>query len=170
MPGPLPKSRAENEANGNPGKRGSRGRPKNKPAPFVEVDTEWPEPPDWLSKDARKEWDRLLPLLAELGLMTQIYGISLAQLCNWYTRAVKCEKELNKGLKELLPNGYYQVKKEFQMARDSWAAYDKVAAQFAMNPKAWSALRLPPPKKSTKKEDGSSTPTEEAVRRADLFD
>lgn len=166
MPGPLPKSRAEKDLKENAGKHG-RGRKRNKPEEFIEIDTALPEPPEWLSGDARKEWDRLLPLLAELGLMTEIYGTALAELCTWYARAVKCEKELNKGLKIKLKNGYYQKKPEVAIAKDCWAAYNARAAQFAMNPKAWSALRLPQPKK--KKPDDDKNTTSEAARRARIF-
>lgn len=43
-----------------------------------------PEKPDYLNKLASKEWDRVVPLLAEHGIISDIDGPSIALYCELY--------------------------------------------------------------------------------------
>jgi len=58
---------------GNPGQR---RLPKGEPQPERGA-----EPPTWLPVAARKEWNKLAPMLDRLGVLTEADGETLAQLC-----------------------------------------------------------------------------------------
>jgi len=80
--GPPPTPRALRVARGNPGKR-PIPRETLKPAAGA-------EPPPRLNQAAREEWDRLVPELHRLGLLTQLDRAALAAYCDaWalYRRA-----------------------------------------------------------------------------------
>jgi P27 family predicted phage terminase small subunit len=75
---------------GNPGKRAINHRePQPNPAR--------PRPPKWLSKAARKQWDRLAKDLHDCGLLTSIDQLALALLCEnysmWYDAKLLVEVE-----------------------------------------------------------------------------
>ena len=56
----------------------SAGRPVNSGPAFKRVP---PEPPEWLSTEARAEWDRVLPGLARLDLLKPEDRAGLASYC-----------------------------------------------------------------------------------------
>ena len=61
-----------------------------------------PEKPDWLLPAAAEEWDRLLPELAERGLVDGLNWGLFAGYCTAYARWVEAEKWMNE-------NGTYAV-------------------------------------------------------------
>ena len=83
--GPLPKPAALKALEGNPGKRAldlSAGV-----NPRVEV----PSAPRHLSKEARKEWARITPILEELGLISGLDRTALALYCQAFGRLSELE-------------------------------------------------------------------------------
>lgn len=69
--GPAPKPTALKVLEGNPGKRALPvGEPRPRPTA--------PSCPDWLSEDAKAEWQRHAPELERLGLLTILDGAPLA--------------------------------------------------------------------------------------------
>jgi P27 family predicted phage terminase small subunit len=54
-----------------------------------------PRMPSYLSKDARREWKRLLPLLIERGSLTAGDAQGLSLHCETFARWVKCQKQIN---------------------------------------------------------------------------
>ena len=75
--------------NGNPGHR-----PLNKDEPMP--DAAIPTCPSHLDEVAVAEWDRLVPELYELGLLTKIDRTSLAAYCQLYSRWVDAERQIQK--------------------------------------------------------------------------
>lgn len=71
---------------GNPGKR---PLPENEPQPQVGI----PVPPDWLSLEARAEWDRLVRDIAP-GVLTVDCRAALTQCCTSWARYVEAEKAI----------------------------------------------------------------------------
>lgn len=70
---------------GNPGRRPiSEAEPK--PEPGV------PRAPDWLSPVARQEWERIVPRLAAIGLLTMVDGFALEGFCVSYGHWVEHER------------------------------------------------------------------------------
>lgn len=68
---------------GNRGKRPLRNEPK--PPPLS------PEPPDWLDAEARAEWERVIPLLDEIGVLARLDRSSLAAYCSLWSKYVEAE-------------------------------------------------------------------------------
>ncbi len=75
--------------NGNPGKR---PLPKNepKPAPIT------PNRPAWVTGEGKKMWDRLVPELEKLGLITIVDGEAFAAACHSWGTYVECQKFFKK--------------------------------------------------------------------------
>lgn len=71
--GRPPKPTALKLIEGNPGKRRAKGEPKPPPSK--------PRRPQWLVGYARTEWDRVVPTLDRLGLLTTIDRTVLAAYC-----------------------------------------------------------------------------------------
>ena len=77
--GRPPKSTAVKIAEGNPGKRRLN---TNEPTPERGI----PPKPTALGAVASKEWDRITPMLFELGLLTAVDGAALAAYCANFQR------------------------------------------------------------------------------------
>lgn len=80
-----PKPSALKALNGNPGKRAFN---KNEPKPEV---TE-PEMPKGMSTFARREWKRVVPLLLELGMLTNLDRAVLEGYCEAYGESKQAQK------------------------------------------------------------------------------
>jgi len=165
MPGPLPESEEIKKLKGNPGKRGrpkiEQQTPPGGAGKGAQVD--WicrePEMPKWLSKEAQEHWKELVPMLMAKNLICELDGFILAQLCSAYSRAVKAEKELAKGLSKKLANGYSQPKAEIKIAKEAWKAYHQDAEKFGLTPQARAKMRLPAlkaPKNATRESESQS--------------
>jgi P27 family predicted phage terminase small subunit len=63
---------------GNPGHRPIQ----NEPAPATDI----PKMPTFLNDEAKTEWQRICPLLEELGIVSQIDRAALAAYCQAYAR------------------------------------------------------------------------------------
>ena len=60
------------------------------------VDQKRPQRPHWLIGEARKCWDRLVPLLEQAGLLAQLYREPLAMLCSAWADYVEADQQLAK--------------------------------------------------------------------------
>jgi len=72
---------------GNPGKRPLNG---NEPRPEGKI----PDCPSHLDSVAKKEWERVAPMLVKLGLLTEMDRPALAAYCQLYSRWVAIEEEM----------------------------------------------------------------------------
>ena len=50
----------------------------------IELPPGVPEKPEWLNKEASAEWDRVVPLLMDHGILSDIDGAALAVYCELY--------------------------------------------------------------------------------------
>ena len=95
--------------NGNPGKR---PLPKNEPKPTPTA----PDCPEWLSDNAKAEWQRIAPQLEKLGLLTQVDQTALAAYCESWALYKDCTEYIHK-------NGYsyplFERDKDGEIKRDS---------------------------------------------------
>jgi P27 family predicted phage terminase small subunit len=89
MSGPPPKPTVLRIAEGNPGKR-----PFNKREPHPKATR--PKMPKHLDERAKREWKRLCPMLARLGVLTEADGIALANLCVDYSILQQAQESLAK--------------------------------------------------------------------------
>jgi P27 family predicted phage terminase small subunit len=156
------------------GKRGPQPTPKR----ILELRGSWrakergdnPQPtpgappcPTWLDKEARKEWQRLVPELERMGLLTVVDGAALTCLCTawaeyiWATKTLEAEgRVVTCGGKVVeKPDGTFEVlgaqlvpHPAVAMQRSAWKAVKDFAALFGLNPSARTGLHVPtaPPK------------------------
>ena len=102
---------------GNPG---HRTLPKGEPQPKAGA-----HPPPWLSVAARKEWDRLAPMLERLGVLTEADADALGQLCA--ARAVF----------------QYQLREFGKFSTELWRAMQAAEAKFGLTPADRARLSVP---------------------------
>ena len=88
--GRKPKPAAAKKLAGNPGKR----KPKKTPA--TSTPATMPKPPAWISAEAKAEWLRVGPLLAERGLLTELDAGVFTVYCNSWTMYLAAFKEVKK--------------------------------------------------------------------------
>lgn len=135
--GPVPKPTKLKLIEGNPGKR-PLNQNEPKPEPIA------PDPPKWLTGEAKKEWLRVAPELEKLGLLTRVDMAALAGYCQAYATWVKAEKILKKeGLTFTTPNGYIQQRPEVSIAQKSLQIVRGFCAEFGLTPSARSRMSLP---------------------------
>ena len=66
-----------------------------------------PEPHEMLTGDALEEWERIVPELAAVGLMTEIYRGPITAYCQAWGRWVDAEEKVREiGSIVRTPNGY----------------------------------------------------------------
>lgn len=144
--GPQPTPNLLKLVRGNPGKR-----PINLADgvnPLVEI----PDMPKHLSREARKEWKRITPLLAQEGLIARMDRSILALYCQAWGRMAELEAAMNgkiemcvrKGMSyeeaverssyDVTPKGYKQQAALVNMIRAQADAVARYAAHFGLSP------------------------------------
>lgn len=132
--GPAPKPTYLKILNGNPGKRALN---KDEPKPERTA----PKCPTWLEEDAKKEWKRIAPKLAKMGLLTTIDMAAFAAYCQAYARWKQAEEALAKhGTVFKTPNGYIQQLPQVALARNYARLMKEFMQQFGMTPSARTAI------------------------------
>lgn len=147
--GPLPKPSALKLLEGNAGKR-----PLDLSAgvnPRVEI----PSAPAHLSKDAKKEWKRITPLLEELGLISGLDRSALALYCQAQGRLSELETAFNAQVARLVqdkgldypaavyeashavtPSGYAQQSVIVQLIKSHREQVNRYLMHFGLSPAA----------------------------------
>ncbi len=128
--GPAPQPTVITKLKGNPGKR-----PLNKHEP--KPDIVLPYCPEFLDKDARKEWDRLAPILLRMKVLTEADYIALASLCQAYSTMVKAQVQLNKtGILFKTPSGYIQQSPLISIVNNCTEKIVTLCREFGLTPSA----------------------------------
>lgn len=147
---------------------GNRGKRKldieNEMQPTLGV----PDAPDWLPPEAAAEWDRVVPELDRLNLLSEIDRASLSAYCLEWARFVEAEEHIRENGMVLL-----QIEKELDDGRIlisrsvknpavtiSHAAQAQMrawCAEFGLSPSARSRVKLPG---RSGDGDGKSNPAE----------
>ena len=145
-PGTKPKPTALKALEGNPGKR-----PLNmkEPKPSAEI----PKCPWWFDYWARKEWNRVCPELHRLGLLTSIDAAALEGYCSAYSRWLKAEREVLKGVTyEYMELKSLQLKRtvkpEVAVARDALNQVKAFCTEFGLTPSSRARMIIPSQDKS----------------------
>ena len=146
--GPQPKPTALRLLEGNPGKRAldlSAGV-----NPRVEI----PSAPAHLSKEAKKEWKRITPILEELGLISGLDRTALGLYCQAVGRLVELELAFNGQVKRLeeggasyvdavarasqseTPSGYVQQSVMTQLIKNHREQVNRYLMHFGLSPAA----------------------------------
>lgn len=87
MAGRLPKPTAVKELQGNPGKR-----KLNRTEPPTQKGA--PEMPLFITATAEQEWDRIVPILLEMNVLTTADGAALANYCMTFARWQEAESAI----------------------------------------------------------------------------
>lgn len=127
---------------GNPGRRPLN---QNEPKPTVEV----PPRPSHLVGHARKEWDRITPLLERYGLLTKIDHAGVEAYCVVYGRWVEAEKKLRKSTMVVTVNGKPMTSPWLTIASAALVELRKYLAEFGMTPASRSRISAEKPAEDT---------------------
>ena len=134
--GPAPKPTVMKQLAGNPGKR-----PLNGEEP--QFDASAPTCPRHLSTTARREWKRVVHILVDAGVVTQVDRAILALYCQSYGRWVDAENKLAKGeMTEETPNGMVVQAAWLQIANKAMEFVKRYAEQLGMTPAARSRIHV----------------------------
>jgi len=114
MASPRPKPTALKILEGNPGKRPLNAR-EPQPEPGI------PECPEHLTGDARKEWERITPLLDAVGLLSEMDMAGVAGYCQAWGHFVDANRKLNRHgiLLKGKTEGEYTINPYYRVAQDA---------------------------------------------------
>jgi P27 family predicted phage terminase small subunit len=122
------------ELSGNPG-----GRPLNKAEPVPPSGA--PEPPMELSPEAQLEWDRICPLLIEMGVCSSVDTAALAAYCECFAQWVSATRMVRKvGAVLKTKAGFPVVSPYVAIASKSLDQMRKFLVEFGMTPSSRSRI------------------------------
>ena len=122
---------------GNPGKR---PLPKGEPQPTIGIPTR----PGWLSPEAKREWNRVVVELAELGLLAKIDRALISAYCQcWatYVSAIRLIHE--RGMTFETPSGYVAQRPEVAIALRNLEKMNQLSGKFGLSPSDRSKMAMP---------------------------
>jgi P27 family predicted phage terminase small subunit len=135
--GPIPKSNAQRILEGNPSKRPLRKEPP-KPGPAV------PICPSWLSEAAKKEWKRITPELARMGLLSKLERNILAGYCSAYALWQQSQEVLNRqGTVYVTAKGKLETRPEVEIAKTTGEAMNAFARELGLTANGRARMDLP---------------------------
>jgi len=141
MKGRKPKPNAMKALAGNPGKR-----ELNQDEPRFEAGI--PDPPAFLNKEAKVEWDRVAVELYAKGVLAKVDRAALAAYCRWWAVFAKASEELdNFGLMQTAQSGYEAPSGWLALMKQASEQMHKFATEFGMTPSSRSRLKVTPPPK-----------------------
>jgi P27 family predicted phage terminase small subunit len=154
--GRRPKPTALKKREGNPGKR--RLNEHEPVAPSGD-----PEMPAKLPAAAKTEWQRILPELRQLGVLSKIDRAALAAYCHAFARWFQAEQEIRKlGIvvrEPILRNGFatkfvrYKKNPAVTISEGAMKLMKSFLIEFGMTPAARSRLSAADPDAKRKKQD-----------------
>jgi P27 family predicted phage terminase small subunit len=116
-------------------------RASNCPEPSPEV----PEVPEWLSLEAKAEWSRLAPQLADLGLLSALDRASFAAYCSaWSDFRESSEHVATEGAILVSAAGGKYENPWLSIKKRSSEALRKWGAEFGISPAARTSLHVAP--------------------------
>jgi P27 family predicted phage terminase small subunit len=114
--------------------------PLNEPQPDPAIPTR----PGWLLPEAKREWNRIVPQLSALGLLTALDRGAIAGGCQWWGMFVDAVKDIEKnGTTFETDTGYQGPRPSVALAIKSWQQYLAFAARFGLTPSDRSRLSIP---------------------------
>ena len=120
-----------------------RGWASDQGAPELGV----PKMLSWLDKTARAEWRRVVPQLAELGVLTRVYGAALEAYCSTYSKAVAFQQLADASPMVEGQHGL-KINPAVSEARKQWALVCLFASEFGLTPSGRTRVGAPVTKKA----------------------
>ena len=130
---------------GNPGHR-----PLNEDEPQPTAMETMPSPPDHLTDEAKKEWLRIVPLLMQSQMISDVDTGAVCAYCQAYGRWVSAEIEVNRtGLVVTGAMGGQVINPYLHVANKALDHLRKLIIEFGMTPSSRSRVTAIPKKKTT---------------------
>lgn len=143
--GPKPKPTVMHVLNGNPGKRDISD--KIKLEEMIQKFDDYPEAPAWIQKNkiAYEEWNRVVPRLVDVGLLTQNDTSALEAYCKCYSRYREAEEEMDRLNTTYFktPQGYVQQLPQISIAQKYLRLAKEFMTEFGLTPSARGRMLLP---------------------------
>lgn len=99
--------------------------------------------PDWLSKEAKEEWQRLAPKLEALGLLTAHDEIAFAAYCQAYAKWREAEIFMNEnGTIVRTDSGYWQQVPQVTISTQNLKIMMNLSSRFGLTPSDRARLDL----------------------------
>ncbi len=149
--GRPPKPKGINDLNGDPGKRR-----RNTVEPTLPPET--PEPPPTLDDVSRAEWDYIVPLMSQMGVLTRIDRSALIAYCEAWSRYRRvCDEVIKYGFEDL--DG--KATAAARLVKAYGQEVLRYLVEFGMTPAGRARMRIVLPTKGEKKKSkwGSTLPT-----------
>ena len=122
---------------GNPGKR---PLPKGEPQPTLGI----PSRPEWLSPEAKREWNRVTRELDRIGLLAKVDRALLASYCDCWGRYVEAVKDLREnGTTFTTDKGYQGPRPSVGIAQKALQQMMQLSARFGFTPADRSKMAAP---------------------------
>jgi P27 family predicted phage terminase small subunit len=104
-----------------------------------------PRCPTHLGSEAKREWRRLAPQLARLGLLSKIDREALALFCQAWARWVEAEEALKRyGVMVKSPNGFPMQSPYLAVANKAMEQMRALLAEFGMSPSSRTRVHATP--------------------------
>src|SRR3990172_2095863 len=138
MRGRKPKPTVLRAIEGNPGKR-----PLNDREPKPPEGT--PDCPEYLDEHGKAEWFRLVPILKQMRVFTEVDRTALAAYCTAFSRWIHAEAQVKKyGTIVKSPEKGFPMKSPYLcVASEAMEAMRKFMVEFGLTPSSRSRLRVP---------------------------
>jgi P27 family predicted phage terminase small subunit len=125
-----------------------RALPTSEPLPFPGE----PDMPSHLTREARREWKRLVPILLSMRVLTAADGIALGNLCQAYALLVEAHNAMRKaskgggsGLLMKTPSGYVQQSPLIGIINGQVEIINRISREFGLTPSSRVRLDAPEP-------------------------
>ena len=137
MAGRPPKPTKLKILQGNPGKR---PLPRGEPRPTAGIPTR----PGWLSPEAKREWNRVVGELAELGLLAKIDRALISAYCQCWAMYVDAIKDIAaNGTMFVTDKGYVGQRPSVAIAARMLEKMNQLSAKFGFTPADRSKMAMP---------------------------
>jgi P27 family predicted phage terminase small subunit len=96
-----------------------------------------------LNEEGKREWRRIVVVLLELGLYTEVDRAALAMYCQAWGRWVEAERELaREGMILTSDKGNLYQNPRLYVANRAWEQMRKILAEFGLSPGSRSRLSV----------------------------
>ena len=145
--GPKPTPTVVHQMNGNPGKRDITERIELENSVPAITDVSLLEAPEWIKSNpiAKAEWDRVAPILADLGLLKVNDTSALEAYCKCWSRYKEAEQQIDKAQSTIIktPSGYVQQIPQVSIAHRYLKLAKEFMTEFGLTPSSRGRMQLP---------------------------
>ena len=145
--GPKPKPTVIHQMNDNPGKRDISMKIELEEEVEKKTDISILEPPEWIknNKIALNEWNRVAPILYDLGLLKINDTAALEAYCKCWSRYKEAEMQIDQAHSTIIktPSGYVQQIPQVSIAHRYLKLAKDFMTEFGLTPSSRGRMQLP---------------------------